>query len=51
MKLEFDSHMGAIHAALKQAKTLDEKMLVILKYDKNKHKKKIRVSGKTYSWK
>ncbi len=51
MELKFDSQMGAIHAALKQAKTTDEKMLVILKYDKSKHTKKIRVFGKTYSWK
>ena len=51
MKLKFDSHMGAMHAALTQAKSLDEKLLILKKYDKNKHKKEIRVSGKIYSWK
>ena len=43
--------MGAIHAALKEATTLEQKQLILLKYDKNKHKKEIRVFGKTYSWK
>lgn len=51
MKLKFESHMGAMHAALKQAKTLEQKQLILLKYEKNKHKKEIRVSGKIYSWK
>ena len=43
--------MGAMYAALTQAKTLDQKLLILKKYEKNKHKKEIRVNGKTYSWK
>lgn len=51
MKMLFDSHMGALYAAFKEAKNNDEKMMVIMKYEKHKEEKEFRVFGKVYAWK
>lgn len=51
MKLYFNNQISACYAALKEAKSIEQKMLLIEKFRRAEKTKEVRFSGNLYSWK